>query len=202
LLLQQSTDAYNVTDHAQVVKPVILLQGDRDRGRKLMSTNLTVGMNAPDFSATTTDGSTVTLQSLVGKRVVLYFYPKDDTSGCTREACAFRDSSEAYEALNTVVFGVSADSLESHQRFSEKYNLNFQLLHDPQGTLISNYGAWKSPGTVGRFAGRVKRRLGRDPRSVDRITFLIDEQGVIRKIWNSVNPSNHDQQVLHAIQTL
>ena len=167
-----------------------------------MSTHLTAGMNAPPFTATATDGSTVTLESLAGQRVVLYFYPKDDTPGCTREACAFRDSSNAYEGLNTRVFGVSADSLESHQRFSEKYHLNFSLLHDPEGRLISDYGAWKAPGTVGRLAGRLKKRLGRSGRSVDRITFLIDEHGVIQNVWRSVSPSTHDQQVLAAVRAL
>ncbi len=160
------------------------------------------GMNAPPFTATATDGATVTLASLEGQHVVLYFYPKDDTPGCTREACAFRDSSNAYEGLNTRVFGVSADSLESHRRFADKYHLNFPLLHDPEGRLISDYGAWKAPGAVGRLAGRLKRRLGGSERSVDRITYLIDERGVIQSVWRSVNPSSHDQQVLSAVRAL
>ena len=145
------------------------------------------GMKAPYFTAASSSGGEVSLSELKGKVVVLYFYPKDDTPGCTKEACSFRDSESELKKLGVVVLGVSKDSIESHGRFTKKYGLNFPLLSDPDGKIIGEYGAFKEKSLFGKTA------LG-----VERSTFLIDGEGVIRKIWRGVKVDGHSEEVLAA----
>ena len=146
---------------------------------------------APDFTLTDADGSRVKLSSLRGSPVVLYFYPKDDTPGCTKEACAFRDRKADLTQLGAKLLGVSPDSVESHAKFRDKYGLNFPLLADPEHKVTDKYGAW-----------REKTRFGKTALSIQRSTFLIDSEGVVRKVWKNVNVEDHDQQVLAALEEL
>ncbi len=146
------------------------------------------GDPAPDFYASLDDGNVVSLGDFRGKKVVFYFYPKDDTPGCTREACAFRDGIAQIQARGAVVLGVSADSVESHQKFKEKYSLNFPLLSDPDKKIVQAYGVWKE-----------KNMYGRTYMGIERTTFLIDEQGKIQKIFPKVNVEMHYDEVLAAL---
>ncbi len=143
------------------------------------------GQPAPDFALPDQTGKTQRLADSRGKWVVLYFYPKDDTPGCTKEACSLRDGSADLKAAGAVVLGVSADDVSSHQAFASKYNLPFSLLADPQGTIIQAYGV-RMP-----VLGIAKR-----------VTFLIDKQGVVRKVFTDVQTSSHDRQVLEALKAL
>ena len=152
-----------------------------------MSLDLKEGMTAPEFRLPASTGGELSLGELRGSPVVLYFYPKDDTPGCTREACAFRDLSGELEALGAKVLGVSPDGLPSHQRFIDKYELNFPLLADSSGAAISAYGAWKS---------------GSEGKSINRSTFLIDAEGKIRHIWRSVKVDGHQDDVLAELKRL
>ena len=146
------------------------------------------GDMAPDFSLPSDDGGTVTLGDLLGRRVVLYFYPKDDTSGCTRQACAFRDEAPAFEARNAIVLGVSPDPVRSHERFRDKHGLNFPLLADEDHAVAEAYGAW---GT--------KKMYGRDYEGVLRSTFLIGEDGRVEKVFRKVKPAENARDVLAEI---
>ena len=146
------------------------------------------GDQAPDFELTAGDGSIMRLQDLRGQKVVLYFYPKDDTPGCTKEACSFRDSSEAYAARGAAVFGVSADSTNSHQKFTKKFGLTFPLLSDPDHAVAEAYDSWG-----------LKKFMGREYLGIKRNTFLIDEQGKIAKVWEAVKPDGHADEVLAAL---
>ena len=149
---------------------------------------LKVGDPAPEFEAASDDGSTVRLRDLRGKNIVLYFYPKDDTPGCTKEACAFRDGISQLKAKGAVVLGVSIDSVASHQRFKEKYRLNFPLLSDPDRKIVDAYGVWKKKSLYGRtFLG------------IERTTFLIDAAGRIAKIFPRVKVDQHAEDVLAAL---
>ncbi len=152
---------------------------------------LAVGMKAPAFTAPSSEGKEISLGDFKGKVVVLYFYPKDDTPGCTKEACSFRDANSEMQKLGVVVLGVSKDSLESHAKFQGKYHLNFPLLSDPEGKIITAYGVWKEHSMFGKSA------LG-----INRSTFLIDKEGVIRKIWRGVKVEGHDKEVLAAVKSL
>jgi thioredoxin-dependent peroxiredoxin len=152
---------------------------------------LTEGMKAPDFKAAATDGKTYSLGDFKGKVVVLYFYPKDDTPGCTKEACSFRDSEAELKKLGVVVLGVSKDSVESHKKFTDKYGLNFPLLSDPEGKIIQDYGCFKDNSLFGKTA------LG-----IERSTFVIDREGVVRKIWRGVKVDGHSEEVLAAVKGL
>lgn len=149
---------------------------------------LNEGDMAPDFELTAGDGSTVRLADLRGRKVVLYFYPRDDTPGCTKEACSFRDSSEAYAARGAAVFGVSADSTTSHQKFSSKFGLTFPLLSDPDHSVASAYGSWG-----------LKKFMGREYEGIKRNTFLIDEEGKVARVWEAVKPDGHADEVLAAL---
>jgi peroxiredoxin Q/BCP len=149
------------------------------------------GHKAPAFSLTADDGSTVRLSALRGRPVVLYFYPKDDTPGCTREACAFRDQQAALEKLGAVVLGVSTDSTASHGKFRDKHQLNFPLLADEDHQVAEKYGAW-----------REKNRYGRKSMGIQRSTFLIDPKGKVAKLWKQVNVDGHDVKVLEALRQL
>jgi len=149
------------------------------------------GKKAPDFSATADDGGTVKLSALRGKPVVLYFYPKDDTSGCTREACDFRDGLAAFRKIKAQVVGVSRDSVASHVKFKAKYDLNFPLISDTAGTVSDKYGTWVE-----------KSMYGRKYMGMERATFLIDADGVVRKVWHKVKVPGHVDEVLQAVKAL
>jgi peroxiredoxin Q/BCP len=149
------------------------------------------GQRAPAFTLTADDGSKVRLADLQGRPVVLYFYPKDDTPGCTREACAFRDRQADLKKAGAVVLGVSADSKESHQKFRDKYRLNFPLLADEGHLVAEKYGAWREKNMYG------KKSLG-----IVRSTFLIDAAGKVAKVWRQVKVDGHDDQVLTALAEL
>lgn len=149
---------------------------------------LQVGDRAPDFSMPTVSGGTVSLSDLRGKKVVLYFYPKDDTPGCTIEACSFRDNLPNFQGANAEIIGVSRDNTESHQRFRDKYGLNFTLASDDSGQVTEDYGVW-----------REKNMYGKTFMGIQRSTFLIDENGNIAKIWPTVSVEGHSQEVLAAI---
>jgi peroxiredoxin Q/BCP len=144
------------------------------------------GQPAPGFRAPSSDGDEVSLEGLRGRNVILYFYPKDDTPGCTKEACGFRDGLGRAREHGAVVLGVSRDGPASHERFRDKYGLNFPLLSDPEGRIVEAYGAVKP--TKGGGAGTI------------RSTFLIDAQGVIRRIWRDVEVDGHVDEVLGALE--
>ncbi|MCO6043156.1 thioredoxin-dependent thiol peroxidase [Aeoliella sp. ICT_H6.2] len=149
------------------------------------------GKKAPAFTLTADDGSKVRLAELAGSPVVLYFYPKDDTPGCTREACAFRDQKTQLKKMGAVVLGVSADSVESHVKFRDKYQLNFPLLADIDHKIAEKYGAW-----------REKNMYGKKSMGIQRSTFLIDGKGKVAKVWKRVKVDGHDEQVLAALKEL
>ena len=150
-----------------------------------------VGNKAPDVALKSDQGKQIKLGDYLGKPVVLYFYPKDDTPGCTKQACAFRDRKAELAALGTVVLGVSADSVESHVKFRDKYELNFPLLADTEHTVAEEYGAW-----------REKNMYGKKSMGIQRSTFLIDLAGNVAKVWKRVQVEGHDNQVLQAVQEL
>jgi len=143
------------------------------------------GAAAPDFTLATHDGTKLKLSSLRGKTVVLYFYPKDDTPGCTKEACGFRDTSAELEAADAVVLGVSPDGPESHTRFRKKYDLPFTLLADPTHAVAEKYGAWREKNMYG------KKTLG-----IARSTFIIGPDGRVKKVFKAVKTAVHAEQVL------
>ena len=149
------------------------------------------GKKAPAFTLPADDGSKVKLAELRGQPVVLYFYPRDDTPGCTREACAFRDRKSQLAEAGAVVLGVSTDGVESHGKFRDKYKLNFPLLADTDHKVAEKYGAW-----------REKVRFGKKSMGIQRSTFLIDAAGVVRKVWKSVQVDGHDEQVIKALGEL
>ncbi len=145
------------------------------------------GTVAPDFTVKDENGETVRLKDLRGQKVVLYFYPKDDTPGCTKEACAFRDAFADYKKRNIKVLGVSLDSEASHKKFAIKYKLPFTLLADTDHAISDAYGVYGQ-----------KKFMGRSYMGVKRMTFLIDEKGKIRKVFEKVKPEDHAQEVLDA----
>lgn len=153
-----------------------------------MSEFLVEGSKAPDFSAMSTSGQMVSLQDFVGKLVVLYFYPKDDTPGCTKEACAFRDTITDIQAKGAVVLGVSKDSPASHLKFKAKYSLNFDLLSDEDGAICHAYKVWAE-----------KSMYGRKYMGILRVTYIIDGQGTVKKVFPKVSPTVHAQEVIEAL---
>jgi len=158
---------------------------------KKISGALNVGDKAPDFTLPVDGGKTVALSDLKGKNVVLYFYPKDDTPGCTIEAKDFRDHMKEFDKANTVVLGASKDSVKSHEKFKEKFCLPFPLLSDESGEMCAAYGVWAEKSMYG------KKYMG-----IERATFLIDKTGVIRTIWPKVKVDGHVKEVLEAAKTL
>ena len=146
------------------------------------------GDPAPAFDLPSDDGPEVCLVDLRGKKVVLFFYPKDNTSGCTTEACEFRDEIHRFEAGNAVVLGVSPDPVASHRKFRSKYELNFPLLVDHDHVVVEAYGVWKE-----------KSMYGRTYWGVERSTFLIDEGGTIARVWRKVRPRGHAETVAEAL---
>jgi len=149
------------------------------------------GSKAPDFALVADDGKKVKLSDLRGKPVVVYFYPRDDTPGCTREACAFRDRKRELEKLGAVVLGISPDDAASHVKFRDKFELNFPLLADVGHKVADKYGAW-----------REKNMYGKVSMGIQRSTFLIDADGKIARVWKKVNVDGHDEAVLEALKQL
>ena len=153
-----------------------------------MAKELKEGDLAPDFKTKSTEGKELSLKDFRGKNVILYFYPKDDTPGCTREACDFRDNSRRFSAKETVVLGVSHDSLESHDKFRTKYNLPFTLLSDPEKKVSAAYGVYKEKSLYGKlFMG------------IERTTFVIGKEGKIKKIFPKVKVDGHIEELLQSL---
>ena len=146
---------------------------------------LEVGMKAPEFTLTNKDGNSISLSDFLGKKVVLYFYPKDNTPGCTRQACAFAAAYEGFKSKDVVVIGVSKDSVASHLKFAQKHDLPFILLSDPELQAIQAYGVWQE-----------KKLYGKVSMGVVRSTYLIDEQGVIEKVMPKVKPDTNAAEIL------
>lgn len=153
-----------------------------------MDKELKVGSKAPEFNLPASTGEKISLKSLRGKNVVLYFYPKDDTPGCTKEACGFRDKLEQFKKKGTVIFGVSKDSLDSHQKFIEKYGLTFSLLSDEDHAVSEKYGVYKE-----------KSMYGKKYWGIERSTFVIDPEGKLKAIFRKVKIENHIEEVLEAL---
>lgn len=149
---------------------------------------LKVGDEAPDFKLKADNGETVSLKDYKGKKVVLYFYPKDMTSGCTVEACDFRDNIKKIKKKNAVVIGVSADDTRRHVKFKEKYDLPFRLLSDESKKMLGDYGVWREKSMYG------KKYMG-----IVRTTFVINEKGKIEKIWEKVSVAGHVEEVLGSL---
>ncbi|HET56450.1 MAG TPA: thioredoxin-dependent thiol peroxidase [Ignavibacteria bacterium] len=147
------------------------------------------GNKAPAFTLPDSTGKKISLKDFLGKKVVLYFYPKDMTSGCTKEACDFRDSHPDFKKLKAVVLGVSPDSVDSHKKFSDKYELPFTLLSDESKNVLEKYGVWKE-----------KSMYGRKYMGVERTTIIIDENGKIQKIFPKVKVNNHVEEVLKELE--
>lgn len=151
--------------------------------------SLTLGQNAPDFTAEATSDQQVTLSALKGKKVVLYFYPKDSTPGCTTQGGDFRDLYPSFQAANTEIFGISRDGLRSHENFKAKQNYPFELISDPDEILCKLYDVLK-----------LKKMFGKEHMGIERSTFLIDEEGKLIKEWRKVKVPGHVQEVLEAVE--
>ena len=149
------------------------------------------GDKAPAFAMTTDGGGTVSLKDLKGQPVVLYFYPKDSTPGCTKEACAFRDLMPDFSGIDAAIIGVSKDSVKRHDNFKAKYELPFTLASDEDGSVCEAYDTWVQ-----------KKLYGREYMGIERATFLIDGTGVIRKVWHKVKVAGHAEDVLESAQSL
>ena len=150
---------------------------------------LEVGMKAPDFTLNDKDGNAVSLSDFSGKKVVLYFYPRDNTPGCTRQACAFAGAYAGFRDLNAAVIGISKDSVASHLKFAQKYDLPFVLLSDPELAAIQAYGVWQE-----------KKNYGKVSMGVVRSTFIIDENGMIEKVMPRVKPDTNAAEILEYLQ--
>ncbi|HYE23407.1 MAG TPA: thioredoxin-dependent thiol peroxidase [Candidatus Paceibacterota bacterium] len=151
----------------------------------------TVDTAAPDFALPDQDGVIHALRQYRGKWVLVYFYPKDDTPGCTKEACAIRDADPDLSSLGAVVLGISADSVKSHKKFAQKYELAFPLLADEERVAIDAYGVWGD-----------KKFMGREYEGILRTSFLVDPQGVIRKVYENVKPEGHAAEVLEDLKSM
>ena len=156
-----------------------------------MSSELAVGNTAPDFDLPVAESESISLKSLKGRNVVLYFYPKDDTPGCTKEAIAFTQAKSDFEAANTTVIGVSADGLKSHEKFSDKHGLEITLASDEEKQAIEAYGIWVEKNMYG------KKYMG-----IERATYLIDADGKIAQIWRKVRVPGHVEKVLEEARNL
>jgi peroxiredoxin Q/BCP len=147
------------------------------------------GAKAPAISAKDQDGKSVTLEEYRGRKVVLYFYPKDDTPGCTKEACAFRDNFPKFNIAGVEVLGVSIDDEGKHKKFAEKYQLPFRLVSDPDKKIVEAYGVWGQ-----------KKFMGREYMGTSRVTYLINEEGIIEHVWPKVTPDKHAEELLNYLQ--
>ena len=152
---------------------------------------VSIGDAAPNFAAPTDGDGKLDLSALKGRKVVLYFYPKDDTSGCTKEACGFRDAMPDFSKIDAEILGVSKDSVKSHDKFKAKYDLPFSLVSDEDGSICERYGVWVEKSMYG------KKYMG-----IERSTFLIDEMGVVQRAWRKVKVPGHVEEVLKAAQDL
>jgi thioredoxin-dependent peroxiredoxin len=153
--------------------------------------SIEIGDKAPDFTLSTDGNGKVTLSKLRSQKVVLYFYPKDDTSGCTAEACGFRDSFPKFGKVEATVIGISKDSVASHDKFKKKYELPFILASDTEGKVCESYGVWVE-----------KSMYGRKYMGIERATFLVDEKGILRGVWRKVKVPGHVEAVLAAAKAL
>ena len=156
-----------------------------------MTLTAKVGNKAPNFTLPVDGGGTVKLSDLRGRKVVLYFYPKDDTPGCTKEACGFRDALPDFSKVDAVIVGLSKDSVAKHDKFKAKYDLPFALVSDEDGKVCEAYGTWVQ-----------KKLYGREYMGIERATFLLDGKGVIRKIWRKVKVKGHAEEVLESAKAL
>lgn len=147
------------------------------------------GMEAPLFEATDQDGKTIRLKDYIGKKVALYFYPKDDTPGCTKEACAFRDNFPKFKQIGVEVLGVSIDSEKRHKKFVDKYELPFRLVADEDKKIVQDYGVWG-----------LKKFMGREYMGTNRVTYLIAENGRIEHVWPKVKPAEHAEELIEYIE--
>lgn len=152
---------------------------------------LTVGSKAPDFTLPATGNQTITLSDFKGSPVIVYFYPKDDTPGCTTEACNFRDSMNLLQKSGVKVIGISKDGIKSHEKFKEKFNLNFPLVSDEEGKTVKDYGVWVEKSMFG------KKYMG-----IERATFLIDAEGNIARIWHDVKVQGHVDEILSTVRNM
>lgn len=150
-----------------------------------------IGQTAPDFTLPADNGEDITLSALRGKTVILYFYPKDDTPGCTTESCEFRDALPAFENLDAVIIGISKCSIKKHIKFKEKYGLNFPLLSDENDNVCKDYGVWVEKSMYG------KKYMG-----IERSTFVIDKDRKIAAVWRKVSVTGHVDEVRKSLQTL
>lgn len=150
---------------------------------------LQAGMKAPDFTLNDKDGRPVSLSDFAGKKVALYFYPKDNTAGCSRQAAAFAQLYDEFKAANAQVVGVNRDSEASHRKFADKYQLPFVLLSDPERTVLESYGVWQE-----------KKMCGKTSMGIVRTSFLIDENGVVEKVYEKVKPDTNARQILDDIR--
>lgn len=183
------TDSPDSLDHDGIT---LLQKINQLKGKKKMTQiNLTVGDKAPAFKVKNQHDAWVQLKDYKGQWVVLYFYPKDNTPGCTQQACEFTDNLKAFEKLSAVILGVSTDSIQSHQKFIEKQKLKFDLLSDPDHEMVSAYGQWKP-----------KKFMGKEFLGVVRSTFIIDPAGNIAAMWESVKVNGHVEEVLKTLETL
>lgn len=158
---------------------------------KPVALSLRPGDPAPSFSAIVTNGSEIHSKDLLGKPVVIYFYPRDDTPGCTKEACGFRDQYAELQKTGAVVLGVSADTVKSHAKFTDKFQLPFALISDPDAVVTKAFGAWGE-----------KVFMGRKYQGIHRVTFLIGADGRISRVWDLVKPESHAAEVLEALKAL
>lgn len=148
------------------------------------------GMKAPLFEAPDQNGKTLRLKDYLGRKVVLYFYPKDDTPGCTKEACAFRDNFPKFKEIGVEVLGVSIDSEKRHKKFVDKYKLPFRLVADEDKKIVQDYGVWG-----------LKKFMGREYMGTSRVTYLIGENGTIEHVWPKVKPAEHAEELIEYIET-
>ena len=156
-----------------------------------MSGSVNVGVKAPEFKLPSTVGREISLKSCKGKNVVLYFYPKDDTTGCTKEAIAFTELKKKFDKNNTIIFGLSKDDIKTHEKFIAKYDLAIDLLSDVDGSTCEAYGVWVE-----------KNMYGRKYMGIERSTFLIDATGRVEKVWRKVKVSGHVEEVLESVGSL
>ena len=152
---------------------------------------LKVGDKAPDFKLKDETGREISLSSFRDKKVVIYFYPKDDTPGCTKEACSIRDVYDDILEAGAVVIGISKDDARSHERFKSKYNLPFYLLSDPENEVIEQYGAWQE-----------KKMYGKTYMGIARITYIVDGEGIVKKVYSKVKPETHGEELLTDLRTI